>query len=172
LSDHDPGVPEALPRVVLLLGRRLGAESVDRLWLFPPLRQGRRESGLVAASCFVGEDGGRNRRRVVTASYRAEMSGGGLTVNPLLREEGMAPAEVLHRVVHGVRIRSGLELGEPREVDLGGSVEAMDEFMTEFEGLLPEEPDVPEPADVPGPPDVPGPRAVPGPPDPSDTEAS
>lgn len=142
MSTQDPGVPEALPRVVLLLGRRLGAKALDRLWLFPPLCQGRRESGLIAASCYVSEDGGRNRRRVVTASYRAEMSGGGLTVEPLLREEGMAPAEVLHRVVHGVRLRSGLELGEPREVEVGGSVEALDELMTEFQGLLPEEPGV------------------------------
>lgn len=140
MSDRDPGVPQALPRVVHLLGIRLGAEALDRIWLFPPLKQGRRESGLVAASCFIDARDEDGRRRVVTASYRAEVSGTGFRVEPLLREEGLAPAAILHRVVRGVLVRSGLELGEPREVELGGSPEALSELMDEFDVEIEEEP--------------------------------
>ena len=51
-SSEDPGVPEALPRTLVHLRERLGAERVDRLWIFPPLRRGRRERGVVAVSLF------------------------------------------------------------------------------------------------------------------------
>ena len=142
MSTRDPGVPEALPRVVYLLGRRLGAEALDRIWLFPPLKQGRRESGLVAASCFIDARDEEGRRRVVTASYRAEITGTGLSVEPVLREEGLAPTAVLPRVVRGVLSRSGLDLGEPREIELGGSPEALRELMSEFDVEMDEEPRV------------------------------
>jgi hypothetical protein len=133
---------------VYLLGRRLGAEALDRLWLFPPLKQGRRESGLVAASCFIEARDDEGRRRVVTASYRAEMTGTGLSLEPLLREEGLAPTAVLPRVVSGVRTRSGLELGEPREVEVAGNPEALRELMSEFDLEMDEEPELAEEPEV------------------------
>ena len=49
-NDAGPGVPEALPRTLAMVVARLGAERIDRLWIFPPLIRGRREWGLVAAS--------------------------------------------------------------------------------------------------------------------------
>ena len=94
-----PGVPEALPRMVRLVGRRLGIAEIDRLWVFPPLKQGRRESGLVAVSCYEVDEG---TRRLVTASYVAERTGRGLVVEPAVQEEGSAPPETLPRVIAGV----------------------------------------------------------------------
>ena len=91
-SGNDPGVPEAIPRVVRLVGRRLGPAAIDRIWIFPPLRQGRKESGLVAVSCFEPQE---DQRRLVTASYVAERTGRGLTLEPSLLEEGAAPPDTL-----------------------------------------------------------------------------
>ena len=64
----DPGVPGALPRTLIRLRDRLGADSVDQLWIFPPVRRGRREQGLVAVSTFQEDE---DRRRMVTVSYNA-----------------------------------------------------------------------------------------------------
>ncbi|MEE2900223.1 MAG: hypothetical protein VX815_17320, partial [Gemmatimonadota bacterium] len=72
----DPGVPEALPRSLIRLRDRLGVDAVDRLWIFPPVRHGRREQGLVAVSTFLdGED----RRVMITVAYTAEHTGRGVT---------------------------------------------------------------------------------------------
>jgi len=49
----DPGVPEALPRTLIRLRDRLGVHTVERLWIFPPHRKGRRERGLIAVSTFL-----------------------------------------------------------------------------------------------------------------------
>ena len=73
----DPGVPEALPRVLIRLRDRLGVESLDRLWIFPPSRRGRRERGLVVVSEFLGTE---ERRSLITVSYVAEHTGRGVTV--------------------------------------------------------------------------------------------
>ena len=53
---ENPGVPEAIPRTLQMMARRLGEREIDRLWVFPPLIDGRKERGLVAVSCFT-EDG-------------------------------------------------------------------------------------------------------------------
>ena len=42
-------VVDAAPAVLL----SLGADAVDRLWIFPPVRRGRREQGLVAVRTFL-----------------------------------------------------------------------------------------------------------------------
>ena len=41
----DPGVPEALPRMLIRLRDRLGVEALDRLWIFPPVRKGEARAG-------------------------------------------------------------------------------------------------------------------------------
>ena len=126
----DPGVPEALPRVLIRLRDRLGVEVVDRLWIFPPVRTGRREQGLIAVSTFQdGED----RRSMVTVSYIAEHTGKGVTVEPSFMQEGEAPPDRFPRVMQGVVRRGGEEKGEPREVEIGGSPEAYEELMEEFD---------------------------------------
>ena len=52
LRKDDPGVPEALPRTLMRVRDRLGVDTIDQLWIFPPVRRGRREQGLIAVSTF------------------------------------------------------------------------------------------------------------------------
>jgi len=130
---EDPGVPEALPRTLVHLRDRLGVECVDRLWIFPPLRRGRRERGVVAVSVFAeGED----RRRLLTLAYQAERSGLELTVDHTFHEEGEAPAELLPRVMEGVVRRSGEGPGDPREIEIAGELRRYDALVEEYDSRL------------------------------------
>lgn len=131
-GSSDPGVPEAIPRTLVLLGERVGAEALDRVWIFPPLVRGRKEWGLIAASCFA-EDG---RRRLVTARYVAERTGRGLTFEPDLTEEGLAPRDRFPRMIGGVVERAESELGDPREVELAGEPGRFEALMREFDPSL------------------------------------
>lgn len=126
----DPGVPEALPRTLVELRERLGVQSLDRLWIFPPFRRGRREQGLIAVSTFQLEGG---RRGVVTVSYIAEETGKGITVEPSFTTEGEAPPDRFPILMKGVVLRGGEERGEPREVEIEGSAEKFEHLMEEFE---------------------------------------
>jgi hypothetical protein len=124
------GVPEALPRALECLRERLGAASLDRLWIFPPLRRGRRELGLIAVSAFQG---GEERRSLVTVTYAAEHSGKeGVKVETSFTHEGEAPADRFPGLMKGVVLRGGEERGEPREVDVAGSAEKLDELLEEM----------------------------------------
>ncbi|MDP2958446.1 MAG: hypothetical protein Q8N53_18610 [Longimicrobiales bacterium] len=132
-QSEDPGVPEALPRTLVHARGRLGAERVDRLWIFPPIRRGRRERGLVAASLFLeGED----RRRIVTVAYTAERTGRSLTVDHAFHEEGDAPPELLARVMEGVVRRAGEGYGDPRDVEIGGDPLRFEALVDEFDPTL------------------------------------
>lgn len=130
---EDPGVPEALPRTLVLARGRLGAERVDRLWIFPPIRRGRRERGLVAASLFLE---GEERRRIVTVAWVAERTGRALTVDQAFHEEGDAPPELLPRVMEGVVRRAGEGYGEPREVEIAGDPARFHALVDEFDPAL------------------------------------
>lgn len=132
-KSEDPGVPEALPRTLVLARGRLGAERVDRLWIFPPIRRGRRERGLVAASLFLE---GEERRRIVTVAWTAERTGRSLTVDQAFHEEGDAPPELLPRVMEGVVRRAGEAYGEPREVEIGGDPDRFTALVDEFDPAL------------------------------------
>ena len=111
----EDGVPEALPRTVLRTGRTLGAAAIDRLWLFPPLVQGRREWGLVVAACYRGE----SSRRLVSARYAAARNGRGLFLEVEVREEGVMPPDRVARVMEGVARRGPEPLGAPSAVEVG-----------------------------------------------------
>ena len=125
-----PGVPEALPRLLIRVRERLGADAVDRLWIFPPVRRGRREQGLVAVSTFLdGED----RRVIITAAYTAEQTGGGVTFEASFTQEGEAPPERFPSVMAGVVRRSGEGLGEAREVEILGSAEKFEQLLEEVD---------------------------------------
>lgn len=126
----DPGVPEALPRMLARLRDELGVQSLDRLWIFPPFRRGRREQGLIAVSTYQ-MDG--DRRGVVTVSYSAEQTGKGVIVEPLFAREGEAPPDRFPILMRGVVLRGGEERGEPREVEIEGSEESFGRLMEEFE---------------------------------------
>ena len=112
---------------------RLGAERIDRLWIFPPLIRGRREWGLVAASVFTADG---ERRGLHTAPYTAERTGQGLQITFDLLEQGDAPPDRLPRVMSGVVHRSAEELGEAREVAVEGSPGTIAELMAEFDPAL------------------------------------
>ena len=134
MAHDEMGVPEALPRALECLRERLGAASLDRLWIFPPLRRGRREWGLIAVSAFQG---GEERRSLVTVTYAAEHSGKeGVKVETSFRHEGEAPADRFPGLMKGVVLRGGEERGEPREVDVSGSAEKLDELLEEM-GIAP-----------------------------------
>jgi hypothetical protein len=130
-SGSDPGVPEAIPRVLIRLRDQLGLASIDRMWIFPPVRRGRREQGLVAVSTFL--DDIEDRRSMVTVAYVAEHTGRGITVTPSLTREGDAPPDRFPTVIDGVVRRSGDELGEPREIEIDGSAARFEELLEEFD---------------------------------------
>jgi hypothetical protein len=129
-NESGPGVPEALPATLRMLGEKVGVTEIDRLWIFPPLIRGRREWGLVAASVYTGQD---ERRRLLSLAYVAERTGQGLSVVHDLDEQGEAPPDRLPRVMDGVVRRGGEEMGEPREVVLEGATGTFDELLKEFE---------------------------------------
>jgi hypothetical protein len=125
----DPGVPGALGRTLAQLRERLGVQVLDRLWIFPPFRRGRREQGLIAVSTFHADG---DRRGVVTVSYSAEETGKGITVEPSFRREGEAPPDRFPILMRGVVQRGGEERGEPREVEIEGSMEKFDDLLAEL----------------------------------------
>ena len=129
----DPGVPGALPRTLIRLRDRLGADSVDQLWIFPPVRRGRREQGLVAVSTFQEDE---ERRSMVTVSYNAEHTGQGIAIEPVFTHEGDAPPDRFPIVIRGVVERAGSGRGEPRAVKIEGSNQKFEELMEEFDADL------------------------------------
>lgn len=134
-NKDDAGVPEALARTLQTVGQRLGAEAIDRLWIFPPLVRGRKEWGLVAASCYQEEDA----RRLVTVRYAAERTGKGLFLDTKVAEEGLAPADRLPRVMDGVVRRGPGPLGSPKVVEVEGEADALQVLMEDFDASLFEE---------------------------------
>ncbi len=131
-------MPEALPRSLVHARDRLGVEGIDRLWIFPPIRRGRRERGLVALSLYLDAEEG--RRRLLTLAYLSERTGKGLTLEHVFHEEGEAPPELLPRIMAGVVRRAGEAYGEPRVVEVEGSPDRFTALVEEFDPdlLVPE----------------------------------
>jgi hypothetical protein len=132
-TSADPGVPEAIPRTLIRLRDRLGVENIDRLWIFPPVRRGRRETGLVAVSTILD---GEERRSMVTVAYSAEHTGKGVTVEPTFTREGLAPADRFPPVMQGVVRRSGEGAGDPQEVEISASGEKFEALMEEYDAVF------------------------------------
>jgi hypothetical protein len=143
-KEEDPGVPEALSRAVAEFLVRVSPQTVDRIWLFPPLRKGRREHGLVSASCFpegsppagsppagIGGGDGADRRVLVTLSYRAEETGKGIQFETRFEEEGEAPADRLPGIMAGVVRRAQTGAGEPVSVQGSGDSLRLSEALGE-----------------------------------------
>jgi hypothetical protein len=129
----DPGVPEALPRTLIRLRDQLGIEYIDRLWIFPPVRRGRRETGLIAVSLFQP---GHERREVVTVAYSAEHTGKGVTVEPTFTGVGEAEPDRFPPVMQGVVRRAGEGSGEPREVQVEAEATRFEELMEEYDDVF------------------------------------
>ena len=125
----DPGVPEALPKTLTELRARVDPVTMDRLWIFPPLRRGRRERGLVAVSVYLEDE---ERRGLLTASYTGDRSGLDLTIESSFTQEGDAPPELLPRIMEGVVRRAGEGLGEPTEVEIEGDPERFETLLSEY----------------------------------------
>ena len=132
-SSRDPGVPEALPRVLIRVRDHFGSELIDRLWLFPPVRRGRREQGLVAVSTFLE---GQQRRAMVTVAYTAEHSGAGVSIETWFTQEGEALPERFPAVMLGVVNRTKETPGEAREVEISGSGQRFEELMEGFDAWM------------------------------------
>ncbi len=119
-----------MARAIRALESQVGSQAVDRLWLFPPLRTGRRETGVVAAGCFIAQD---ERRLLVTLAYRAEETGKGIAFQSTFQEEGEAPRDRLPRIMAGVVKRMDGTPGEPRTVELAGNPEAFQTIVQELD---------------------------------------
>ena len=132
-SSRDPGVPEALPRVLIRVRDHFGSELIDRLWLFPPVRRGRREQGLVAVSTFLE---GQERRAMVTVAYTAEHSGASVSIETSFTQEGEAFPERFPAVMLGVVNRTRETPGEAREVEISGSGQKFEELMEDFDAWI------------------------------------
>lgn len=130
---EDPGVPEALPRALIRLRDRLRVETIERLWIFPPARRGRRERGLVAVSTLRD---GEERRGMVTVAYSAEQTGTGVAFEPIFTLEGEATPDRFPSVMRGVVRRAGEAQGDAREIAIDGSAEKFEELMQEYEDAL------------------------------------
>ena len=133
LRKDDPGVPEALPRTLMRVRDRLGVDTIDQLWIFPPVRRGRREQGLVAVSTFQH---GQERRTMITVAYNAEHTGKGVSVEPTFTMEGAAPADTFPPVMQGVVRRSGEGAAEPRAVVIGGSAAKFEDLLAEYDDVF------------------------------------
>lgn len=116
-APSDSPVPDAVGRVLEGIRDRVGAEKVDRVWIFPPLIRGRKEWGLVAVSGLTPDP---LKRTLYTARYSAELTATGTSLEFGITVEGEAPPDRLPRVMDGVARRSDLQLGEAREIEIGG----------------------------------------------------
>jgi len=126
-------VPEAVPRTLIRLRDRIGVDTIDRLWIFPPVRNGRREQGLIAVSTFQGDD---DRRSMITVAYNAEHTGRGITVEPAFTREGEAPPDRFPPVMQGVVRRAPGGAGAPREVRIEASAQKFEELMEEYDDVF------------------------------------
>jgi hypothetical protein len=126
---QDSPVPEALGRLLMMLGKRVAVETMDRIWIFPPLVRGRKEWGLVAVSTRAEDPA---LRTLVTARYAAELTGHGMKFEPEFMSEGVAPPERLPSVMDGVARRSDLQLGVAREEVIAGDVDSFDKLLLEY----------------------------------------
>ncbi len=130
-ASADSPVPEAVGRVLQEIREKLGAERIDRVWIFPSLVRGRKEWGLVAVS---GRSIHSELHTLYTARYSAELTGEGSDFEMGITVEGEATPDRLPRVMDGVVRRSDLPLGDPVEVEISGNPETLDALVKERGG--------------------------------------
>lgn len=132
--------PTLLLAVLEGVARYLPTGSLDELWIFPPRRSGEIESVVLVATAFVPDDA--ERRRILTAHLtarrdelrKAARKRGAKPVEPIVVEQGEAPADRIGRVVDGVMRRLDEELAAlpPRPVRIGGEESRWEELIAEI----------------------------------------
>ncbi len=109
---RDNGTGPGWTKVAQAVAGSVPTASIDRIWLFAPVRREEREWGTAVLSCRTDEE----RCRIFTASYLMVVRGrergrGKVTIE----EVGESPMEVVHEVIAGVQERTG-ETSPPAEI--------------------------------------------------------
>ena len=109
----EPGIGPGWTRVAEALAAQVDPDTIEGIWLFPPVRREEREWGVAVIACRTEDQ----RRRIYTASYMMVTRGrekghGRISVE----EVGESPATVLEDVLRGVRDRAG-EVDPPVEIE-------------------------------------------------------
>lgn len=116
---HPPADPahfgEAVAKLLDAVAARMPPEEVDAVWVFPGVKRDNREHGAAVVTRRLGA----GRHLVYRARYVLQLSGQerGKTTFEIV-ETAEAPAEMLPRVIEGVRRRAD-EAGDAEPVDLG-----------------------------------------------------
>ena len=106
---------DGIARLLELIEQRMPRAEVEAVWAFPGVRREGREYGVAVVSrAGVGD-----RRRVYRARYVLQLKGQDRGKAVLeLEETAETPAELVPRVIEGVRRRAD-EAGEAELLDLG-----------------------------------------------------
>jgi hypothetical protein len=121
------GTPDggAISALLELVARRVPANIVDEVWVFPsrPVTGG--ESTVVVLAAF---DDDALKRRVITARFIVSRNNRGVAaVREITSEHGSAPTDALPRVIEGVLRRLGDDAAVPPHGEaIGGSAERWD----------------------------------------------
>ena len=112
------GIPALLGR----LAQTVPVQSIDELWLFPTRRIVGVESTVLVLSRYTDET---DRRRVETVHFKATRNKRGeATIETILQDHAVAPADRLTRVIDGVLRRLGDDLSaSPRAARISGETE-------------------------------------------------
>ena len=86
-------------------------------------------------------EGGDERRELLTVAYRAEHTGRGVTVEPVLTWQGEAPPDRFPPVMLGVVRRADQDGKEAREVDISASPQKFEELLEEYDDVFIEAPE-------------------------------
>jgi hypothetical protein len=102
--DRAPGLGLGWTRVAEKVRESVAIETIDRIWLFAPVRRDDREWGTAVVSCHAAA----GRRSVYTAGYllvvRGRERGRG---HVFIEEVGESPVSVVDEVIAGVQERAG-----------------------------------------------------------------
>lgn len=134
-ADTHPGAPEALQRALMRLRRHIRPEHIDCVWVFQPIRHGRRESGLIVVSTLIGGGG---RRTILSLVYFAVESGGGVELRDELQQLGEASPDIVSGVVAGLAKRvERMDLAERAgevawQANIGGSDDRFAQLVAEL----------------------------------------
>jgi len=111
----DPAVyGEAIARLLDAVAQRMPPEEVEEVWAFPGVRRDNREYGVAV----ITRRAAAGRHLVYRARYVSELKGQAKGRTALdIEETAEAPAEMLPRVIEGVRRRAD-EAGEAELLDL------------------------------------------------------